>query len=220
LSKRLKAYRNSIGNPIFTEENCESLLGLDISDLIALTGIYGLIPDEEILDWNYSLRGSYPVCELGLYSRIKGPNGPDEIYMFFDAKKRTIYIGYIFLNSSRQGYGFKLFEALLEEAIKAGFSCIRLEAARGYHKGVKLVGYLMWCKFGFTMTPKSEKRFQEIINGKWTVSSILDLYEQQGGYEFWEEHGETWFGQFALSPGSINYEIFYAYKESKENHTR
>ena len=88
LSKRLKAYRNSIGNPIFTEENCESLLGLDIGDLITLTGIYGLISDDEILDWNYSLRGSYPVCELGLYSGIKGANGPDEIYVFFDAKKR------------------------------------------------------------------------------------------------------------------------------------
>jgi hypothetical protein len=123
----------------------------------------------------------------------------------------------------------------VKNAIDAGVKRIECDAAgsaeneaflidynkKNGRKDKPMIGYRQWPKHGFdgpindllTDGKWDRKYISNIIPDMWKgkVQTVLDIYAQPGGEQWWREHGVEFYATFDLTPGSRSRKALTAY---------
>lgn len=111
------------------------------------------------------------------------------------------------------GLGTRLFTSSVYAAQKLGMP-IWCKAQRG---DPFWIGYKVWPKMGYDgeipegveITSEIEERLEEA--GFEKPYRVSHLYKIEGGQEFWEEHGDSFYAEFDTTPGSQSMRVLEAY---------
>lgn len=135
------------------------------------------------------------VCERLL--RIDSNGKPFIKNEYFKAKK------------AGEGVGTEVFSRQVTKAKSMGFAYIECHAAQSRN----LNGYYTWPRLGYdaplTGIPEAKQRFPG-------VETVLDVFEREGGAEWWKENGVALpKARFDLSDGSRSLKVLNAYREER-----
>jgi len=118
-----------------------------------------------------------------------------------------------------KGLGTAIFTSQVEQASKAGFKYLRA-VAEG-KAGSEFNGYYTWPRLGYNQTLESLEKTKPKLTAKIrenfpNAESILDIFEEEGGSEWWKQNGRTLpDARFDLTEGSRSMNVLNAYLKAK-----
>lgn len=200
---------NSKEQTVFNEENIERLTGLPPDKWREFSGLFtDTIPEIAITKNAFSFSGTYP--EL----KMETSNDKRYFNFTFHLDSDCIYVDHFVLpDSAPQGIAIRAFIRFTRLAKHARFKKIECVASKS-EDGKPHLGFIVWAKFGFTMTTESHNKFLEKVKKDErfiTVSNIQELLNTEGGEGFWQIEGFDWDAIFDLSSTSLNWQIWTAY---------
>jgi len=163
----------------------------------------------------YSLAGGLPsakarVTRINVHMDLNGSTMTLELntnvhqsVRSVDLDNKILHNDYLKVTSKGKGTGIKLFTNLVKAAKDSGFKKMEVYAAGEYGNTV-YNGYYTWARFGYDASPGSATvpRLLSRFNRKET--SLFELMSTKEGQDFWKRYGQSFGGDFDLSPGSRN----------------
>jgi hypothetical protein len=199
--------------------NCRSETGLEIDELLELTGIFGIHNARAFNALIIRSQVSAQLTKEGniVTVKIKTPLVKAlEVDIYF--KLKIIHIELFQAVNPADQIGFPRLIAQIDAAKKNGYTRITLLAYGNKTLLNNWTGYIVWGKYGFLMvTPKHIQQFEKLIEGTPFAGCryIGDLVSTEPGTIFWRDNGWTWAGEFILDPASESMRIYNGYRQKK-----
>jgi hypothetical protein len=189
--------------------NIFQITGYSLSNFYEIMGISGAWGVKKL----NIINGEYPE----VYISVSTPDF--DITRRFNFEDRTIenvFFEIIDKANRSQGWGIEIFSSQVEAATDFGFNKITVSAAGSLASLDAWNGYITWGKFGFTMTPKHQAKFDILMrkHGR-TEIDLNELLSTNEGLSFWVQNGKEWQGEFSLLDPSENRNILYEYMKKK-----
>lgn len=202
-----------------TSTNCIFETGFDYVDLLSLSGIFGIHPKDEYADLAGKNQIKLTISKDGDTITI-GYQTPEIkiLTVKIDIKKKEIEISYFIAANKEKHVGFPRFIAQVEAAQRFGFKKISLLAYGNIDMISNWDGYIVWGKYGFIMTEKSQiDNFNELMTKleRPDCRSLNELVTTPQGTELWKNNGDSWWGEFDLDKKSESMRIFNAYRRKR-----
>lgn len=126
---------------------------------------------------------------------------------------KVIFNNFMRVQEQRTGTGRNL---LINQVIAAKNKGVTLLNTNATAKPNEYNGYITWGKLGYTMSFTSKEQFRKLLKDyNKNELTLFDLLKTKEGYDFWEEYGFSWNGNFFLSDGSENIRLLKEYLKSK-----
>ncbi len=209
---------------ILSIASCKQETGYNAFELLSLTGVFGIhemndfislyssgditfkifFDDDDTL--NVEIRNS-PAIDI-LRAFIKYPKG-DEIYVDLFRLKQSFKGAHV---------GFKRLKSQIDAAKSLNFSRISLWAYGDISKYPLWDGYIVWGKYGFSMSEQNEKHnfnLQMTEDRLNHCSTINHLMKSKEGTAYWKYQGKDWHGEFILADNSHNMNVYREYGFSR-----
>ncbi|HEX7868574.1 MAG TPA: hypothetical protein VF455_00530 [Chryseobacterium sp.] len=162
----------------------------------------------------FVMEGTYPRFMITAQKK-----GVATIQIEFDLEQNMILDHHIFLEQQYRGNGWIAFQEHVDRATHLGFDRLECNAFGGIDDANKndpkkaYNGYITWARFGFTMDPESQKRYERKLteNGQ-KIMPLHTLLSTDEGRDYWKDKGHSWDGIFSLAPNSPNRNLFNQYK--------
>lgn len=108
--------------------------------------------------------------------------------------------------------GTDLLKMQVKEASKQGYKTIKTEAFRD--EDGEYNGYYTWARLGYIPKKQPSKQIED-FNKKYgtNAKTLQDLMATKEGRDFWKKNGETFNGEFDLSPNSYSMNTLKNYKK-------
>lgn len=132
----------------------------------------------------------------------------------------------VYQGNRGKGLGFDIFSKQIENASKAGFKRIVMDAERsasvsgGKFSESGMSGYYAWARMGVDALLKNVPLKSAIPASLGKLKYISDLMKTKQGREFWKEHGVSYAGTFDLSPGSRSQQTLAGYAAERRDVTK
>lgn len=181
--------------------------------------------EPEWLDRAASLAGAPPGSEVVVtqrygsrYSVKTNGDGIDfEITVTDTDGEKSVYADGIFLDRDTQkgGIGSRAMATMIYNAKDLGFDDFTLTAA-GYHGG-RMNGYYTWPRLGFdgAVYGSTAEQAVEDLGLDFTPTKISQIFEADGGPEWWRVNGHSFSATFDMREGSKSWQRLSRYMEHR-----
>lgn len=206
-------------------DSAEDVFGMSDGAIVKLLGIPsgGKVKDKFNHKMEHGLRGSPQNGAEGIMVEIEHPKLVNcERFMGIDADgEKFIHNELLEVKKEfrKSGIGSQLFADEVKNAAAKGFKYIHTEAA-GY-PGHTMNGYYTWPRLGYDETLESLNRYkpalvEDIRNEFPGADSVLDVFDMEGGREWWKENGDSLRNaKFDLAEGSRSRQVLDDYMKTK-----
>lgn len=129
-----------------------------------------------------------------------GKNLYGRVMRTIDFARKQIYNDEVQLQSKGSGFGTRLFINQIIETRALGFLLLKMQAAGGsdYPPGNEWDGYKVWTKYGYTMLPYHQQKYDDWRKTRNLEQKTLNELYWKGDYSIWVREGFSWDGIFDL----------------------
>ncbi|GEM_PF-2319255 len=135
--------------------------------------------------------------------------------LFWRSKGKSYVDGKLFaVKKAPSGTGLVIFDRQVKRSIEYGLELIDIYAAGDLRTTEEWNGYYTWARFGFNraLDPIEIARLKR---DGFDAKDVHELFQLEGGREWWLEHGEPGEMEFDLREGSLSRKLFERYKMEK-----